>query len=230
MGDRELGLAGAGRADAEHQLMALQRADIGVLRGRAGPRRTLAQVDFSKRSGRAWRSNSNSEPCAIGRGSRLRRRRAPARRPALDARRAFEHAARRFAAVARAFDRHLITARLGDDAEPAFDQRKILPVLPEQRGGEAVVVEVEARWVSGGVCLSRSLRLGASEGESDAFLARVQAPSGHVDEWHRRRRRCAAARCAASRRTSCSVPGCRSSTGSTLPIMSGGAITCTGCR
>lgn len=35
MGNREPGLAGAGGADAEHQLMALQGADVGILCGGA---------------------------------------------------------------------------------------------------------------------------------------------------------------------------------------------------
>ena len=44
--DREPGLAGAGGAGAEHQRVALQGADIGVLRGGARAHRTLAQVDL----------------------------------------------------------------------------------------------------------------------------------------------------------------------------------------
>ena len=46
MGDREPGLAGAGRADAEHHRMAAQRADVGVLHRGAGAHRPLAQVDL----------------------------------------------------------------------------------------------------------------------------------------------------------------------------------------
>src|SRR4051794_37078057 len=47
-------------------------------------------------------------------------------------------------------------------------------------------------WVSGGICMSRSnLRLGASEGESDALLGKG---SGSRDHWRRiggwRKRRC----------------------------------------
>ena len=51
---------------------------------------------------------------------------------------AFEHAARLLDGVARAFERDLIAALLGDDAEPALDQREVLAVLAEQharRGG-----------------------------------------------------------------------------------------------
>jgi hypothetical protein len=55
VGDGEPGLAGAGRAGAEHQRVALEGADIAVLRRRAGPHRTLAQVDLLKRGSRACR-------------------------------------------------------------------------------------------------------------------------------------------------------------------------------
>ena len=55
MRDREIGLAGAGGADAEHQLMALERADIGVLRGGARAHRALAQVDLLEGRPRARR-------------------------------------------------------------------------------------------------------------------------------------------------------------------------------
>ena len=54
MRDREPGLAGAGGAGAEHQRVAAQRADIGVLRGGAGAHRALAQVDLLE-AGRAAR-------------------------------------------------------------------------------------------------------------------------------------------------------------------------------
>ena len=53
----------------------------------------------------------------------------------------FEHAARLIAGFARAFERDVIAARIGDDAEPALDQSEVLAVLPEQHGGEAIVVE-----------------------------------------------------------------------------------------
>ncbi len=43
---REPCLAGAGGADAEYQFVALERADVGILRGGACAHRALAQVDF----------------------------------------------------------------------------------------------------------------------------------------------------------------------------------------
>src|SRR3954470_11942591 len=46
LSDREPGLAGARGSGAEHQGMAAQRADIGVLRGRARANRPLAQIDL----------------------------------------------------------------------------------------------------------------------------------------------------------------------------------------
>ena len=62
---RQPGLAGAGRADAEYQLVAFQRANIGVLGGGARPHRPLAQIDGLERRLAVLVSNSNSEPCAI---------------------------------------------------------------------------------------------------------------------------------------------------------------------
>ena len=56
---------------------------------------------------------------------------------------AFEHAAGLLDGVARAVERDVIAALLGDDAEPALDQRQVLAVLAEQHGGVAVVVEGE---------------------------------------------------------------------------------------
>jgi hypothetical protein len=49
MRHREPGLAGAGRADAEHQLRTLQRPHIGVLIERAGIDRALARRDLGGR-------------------------------------------------------------------------------------------------------------------------------------------------------------------------------------
>ena len=56
---------------------------------------------------------------------------------------AFEHAARLLAGAARAVERDVIAALLRDYAEPALDQREILPVLAEQERGEPVVLEGE---------------------------------------------------------------------------------------
>src|SRR4029079_15522973 len=42
---RKPGLAGAGGTEAEHELMTLQGADVGILRGGARPHRALGQID-----------------------------------------------------------------------------------------------------------------------------------------------------------------------------------------
>ncbi len=142
MGHREPGLAGAGGSGREHQRMALERADIGVLRGGAGADAALAQIDLF-------------ETLARGGGIEIEQRALRQREPdsAVDVAlhqfvaaleslvKALEHAARLIAGFARAFERDVIAARIGDDAEPALDQREVLAVLPEQHGGEPVVVE-----------------------------------------------------------------------------------------
>ena len=50
MGNGEIGLAGAGRTDAEDQFGALQRPHIGVLRRRAGEDRLLARRNLGRRN------------------------------------------------------------------------------------------------------------------------------------------------------------------------------------
>src|ERR1043166_5159695 len=55
MRHRQPGLAGAGRAGAEHELVALERAHVCVLPCGAGAHRTLAQVDLLERRARGSR-------------------------------------------------------------------------------------------------------------------------------------------------------------------------------
>ncbi len=45
--------------------------------------------------------------------------------------------------VARAVQRDVVAALLGDDAEPPLDQREVLAILAEQHRGVTVVVEGE---------------------------------------------------------------------------------------
>ena len=130
--------------DAEHELVALERADVGVLAGGARAHRALAQVDLLER--RARRRRIEIEQRAL-RDREADRAFDVALREivaALDLLvEAFEHALGALAAVARAFERHLVAARGGHHAEAALDQREVLPVLAEQRRGAAIVVEGE---------------------------------------------------------------------------------------
>ena len=152
--------AGPGR---EHQRVALERADIGVLRRGAGAHAALAQIDFL-------------ETLPRGGGIEVEQRALRQREPdgALDVAlhqlvaaleplvKTLQHAARLLAGVARALDGDLIAARIGDDAEPAFDQREVLAVLAEQHRGEPVVVEGERRSASAlsGATKTDSIRSG----------------------------------------------------------------------
>ena len=122
--------------------MALERAQIRVLRRRARPHAALAQIDLLE---------------TLTRGSRVEIEQRALRESEPDGAvnvalhqfvaafeafvEAFEHAARLLAGLARAFQRDVIAARGGGGAEPPFDEREILAVLAEQRGGEAIVVE-----------------------------------------------------------------------------------------
>ena len=114
-------------------MMALERADIGVLRGGARAHRALAQIDFLERRPR-------------GRGVVIEQRALRDRLPdrALDVALAelvaaldvfvepFQHAPGLLAGAARAVDGDVIAALLGDDAEPPLDQREVLAILSKK--------------------------------------------------------------------------------------------------
>src|ERR1041385_4422107 len=169
MSDREPGLARAGRADTEYEFMALECAQIGILACRAGAYRAFAQIDFLEsraRGGRieieqrALRNRETNCPFDIALAEIV---------TALDLLvEAFEHAARAFAGIARAFDRHLVAARVRDHAKAALDQRQVLPVLAEQRRGAAIVVEGEHGLRGRGV-------VGLAGGRNDPIFGRQVA-------------------------------------------------------
>ena len=155
MRHREPGLAGAGRADAEHQFVAFERADIGILRGGAGPHRALAQIDALE-----------LRFCGLGVELEQRALRDHRADRAFDIAlrqivalgclriQGFQHAPRGVAAVARAGDSDVIAAGVHDDSEPALDQRQVLSVGADQRRRRAVVVEIDDD-----LCLGRDLHV-----------------------------------------------------------------------
>src|SRR6185437_4534705 len=55
----------------------------------------------------------------------------------------FQYSPRGIAAIARARDGDVIAARIDHDAEPPLDLGEVLPIGSDQRGGCAVVVEVD---------------------------------------------------------------------------------------
>ncbi len=144
MCDRQPGLAGAGGADAEHQFVALQCTDVGILRGRACPHRTLAQVDGLERGlgglgvefeQRALRDHGADRALDFALREIVALQRLCIER--------LQHAPCGIAAVAGARDGDVVAARVDDDAEPPFDQREVLAVGADQRRSRAVVVEVD---------------------------------------------------------------------------------------
>ena len=193
MRHREPGLAGAGGAGREHQRVALERANIGVLRRGAGADAALAQIDLF-------------EILPRGGGIEIEQRALRQRQPdgAVDVAlhqfvaalepliKALEHAARLIAGFARAFDGDVIAARIGDDAKPALDQSEVLAVLAEQRRGEAVVVEGESD-------LCRIVR----RDENRLVRFSVFANSGSCGEAERAPCACVCAILAQARRTGC---------------------------
>src|SRR4029078_9928758 len=129
----EPGLARAGRPGSEHQCVALERPDIGILRGRARTYRPLTQVDLFEcrpRRGkvvveqRALRDRLTDGPFDVALAQ------VAATLELLI--KSLENVTRLFARAARAFDRDVIASLLGDHTEATLDQRKILSVLSEQ--------------------------------------------------------------------------------------------------
>jgi len=126
----------------QNQRMALERANISVLRRSARTHRTLAQIDFLE--SRAWGGRVVVEERPLS--DRLAD-------GALDVALAeivaafellvepFEHPARLLACAARPFHGHVIAALFGDNTEAAFDQRQVLSVLSEQHRSQLVVLE-----------------------------------------------------------------------------------------
>ena len=177
VGDREPGLAGAGRPGAEHQRVAAQRPDIGVLRRRARAHRPLAQVDLLEALARARRIEVEQRALRDGEPDRALDVAGDDLVAALEpVVQAFEHAARLLAGVARALDGDVVAARVGGDAEPPLDQREVLAVLAEQHRGQPVVVEGEHDL--GGAGLAVAAEAGMSEPLSDPRVRNASALQG----------------------------------------------------
>ena len=146
MGDREIGLAGAGRPDAEHQLGPLQRAHIGVLVERAGIDRRLARRDLRGRH-LALALQRRQRQLVVG-GDRHPDRAVDVRLGDVgallqDAVEIVESPPRLLGRRGRTLDRQLVAARAYVDAELLLQPRQILVELPVKRARQPVVVEGE---------------------------------------------------------------------------------------
>ena len=187
--------------------MALERADIGVLRGGARAHRALAQIDFLEGRPRARR--------VVVEQRALRDRLADGAFDvalaelvaALDLLvEAFQHAAGLLAGAARAFDGDVIAALLGHHAEAALDQREVLSVLAEQHGGEPVVLEGEHDLRGGSFLGSGG---GRDRGIRCAQVGTQAPAAARPARW----------RCSASAPNKVLVPISVIATGTTEPIM-----------
>ena len=142
MADRKPGLAGAGRAFGEYQLIFAQGGQILVLRGAAGAHdAALARFDDAKAVlGGVLAREEKPLIGALG-------------DDALDIPFAcrltlfdtfvqhLEHAPRLLARLARAFDDDLVSVGVGRHAEPALDARDVLIVMAKDDRGGGVVGE-----------------------------------------------------------------------------------------
>ena len=199
--------------------MALERADIGVLRGGARAHRALAQIDFLERRPRARR---------VVVEQRALRDRLPD--GALDVAVAqvvaaldmlvepLQHAAGLLAGAARTVDGDVIAALLRHHAEPALDQREVLSVLPEQDGSQPVVLEGEhglrgGRFFGGGGGRDRGIRC---------------AQVGSLSSCCGKDRRAGASRAQRAEQAVASDLGDRHR--HQRPISARGAMTCTACK
>ncbi len=122
--------------------MALERAQISVLRRRAGAHPPFAQIDLFEilpRLGRIEVEQRTLRQRQPNRAIDIALRHFIAAGEALVER--FQYATRLLAGFARSFQRHLIAARRCGYAKPALDQREVLSILSKQRRGEAIVIE-----------------------------------------------------------------------------------------
>ena len=167
VGDGEIGLAGAGRADAEDQLGAVHGADIGVLRRRAGRDRPLARGDLARGAPRPSSRASGAQLRSSASAMRI----APSTSPGVELV-ALAAAGRRGAPARGAPRRCLaagprashVAAGAAIDAEPPLDQ------------GEVLVELAEERWRAG--CRRRSARSRRWRCRRGAATPRAAPPSG----------------------------------------------------
>ena len=216
---------------AKDQRMALERAHIGVLRGRAGAHAALAQIDLFEILPR--RSRIEVEQRALRQGEAdgaldVALHQFVAALEALIKR--FQHPLGLLAGLARAFQRDLVAAGVGDDAEAPLDQREVLSVLPEQGRGEAIVVEGEGELRL--VVRHDGERCGIGR---DGINGTIRSHSGSCADQIRRMQGASASTWASS--VDCaSVPNRLLAatsvivTAAIVPISARGASTCTGCR
>ena len=141
-GDGEIGLAGAGRTQAEDQLMGAQRAQIGRLIGGAGADAALARADLFRLA-----------PLLMCLQAGAFQRRIDCRivdfETALQALiKAGDGAARNIRALLRAGDGETVAARDQRDAELALDAVEIAVALAKELRQERIVVELHLQTIA----------------------------------------------------------------------------------
>jgi hypothetical protein len=135
IGDRQIGLAGTGRAGAEDQVRPVQRADIGVLRRRARVDGLLAGADLAK-ARRDFGSMVGRFSCASRPQSAMRK--APSTSPGCSCAllqaliQAVERGARLLAGRRRALDDHLLPRAAASTPSLLLDEGKVWSNWPNR--------------------------------------------------------------------------------------------------
>ncbi len=229
MGDRQIGLAGTRRADAEHQFGPVHGAHIGVLRRGAGDDCGFARGDLGHAHPALLFERREGELAVLGLdhadhgidvgnvdGAALFEQRVER----------FQHAARLIDTRSRALQHDVIAARRGGDRQALLDQRKMLIEVAVELGSEAGCLQrrVQAgrkgrcRWWGTNACSNlgstpKSGSAGQATAASDSTtLADLGSPCVTILPWIEL------------------FPAAMISTGCTVPIRRSGASRCTACR
>ena len=135
VGDGEIGLAGAGRAEAEHEIDLFQRLDVGALHGRARRDDAPARADLR----RARRPGTARPRCMAQQAVDIA---GPDVLALADARvELLQHVARHLAGRGRARQGHDVAVGVRLDAEALLEQRQMSVVFAEQPVQVPVVLE-----------------------------------------------------------------------------------------
>ena len=182
MSHRQIGLAGAGRADAEDHFGPFQRAHIGVLVERTGIDHALARRNLG--GGDLTLALHGRQCQLVVAGDRHAHGAVNVRLADIDALlqdaiERIQRAARLLGGRGRAFDGELVAARADVDAELLLETGQVLVELAVKGAGKLVVVEgqYDVRHVGGPGCLVLGRILQLSSAQPSLLICRGRQAS-----------------------------------------------------